>query len=207
MRTASIFAGAVAFGAATFAMTSNAHALGPVDVEVGAKVGFATNPVSGSSATVNGVTATSSPPNPLGFGLGARGGVSFLGFYGGVNFLYYFGSSQDVSVLGQSVSIHEHTFMYGLELGYGITLLDLLTIRPQVGIGNATFSSSGTASGTVNADVGGGSNSNIYIEPGVTGLVSLGGWFVGADANVLFFPGLDNSKAAFTLHGQIGFKF
>jgi hypothetical protein len=165
--------------------------------------GFATNPASSSSA--GGVTV--SAPNPLGFGLGARGGVSFLGFYGGVNFLYYFGSSQDVSVLGQSVSVHEHTFMYGLELGYGITLLDLLTIRPQVGIGNATFSSSASGSGTVNADVGGGSNSNIYIEPGVTGLVSLGGWFVGADANVLFFPGLDNSKAAFTLHGQIGFKF
>ncbi len=42
----------------------------------------------------------------------------------------------------------------------------------------------------------------------MTGLVSLGGWFVGADANLLIFPGLDNfSKVAFTMHGQIGFKF
>ena len=208
MRTASIVAGAFAFGAATFAMTSNAHALGPVDVEVGAKVGFATNPISGSSVTVNGVTATSSPSNPLGFGVGARGGVSFLGFYGGVNFLYYFGSSQDLSSSVQSFSVHEHTFMYGLELGYGITLLDVLTIRPQVGIGNATISSSASGSGTVNANFSGGSDSNIYIEPGVTALISLGGWFVGADANVLFLPGLDlDTKAAFTLHGQIGFKF
>jgi hypothetical protein len=29
-------------------------------------------------------------------------------------------------------------------------------------------------------------------------------WFVGADANVLFFP--DGSSASFTLHGQIGVK-
>ena len=39
MRTASILAGAVAF-AATFAMTRSAHALGPVDIEVGAIVGM-----------------------------------------------------------------------------------------------------------------------------------------------------------------------
>jgi hypothetical protein len=203
MRTASIVAGAFAFSAATFAMTRNAHALGPVDIEVGAKAGIATNPI--SSSTTNGVSV--SAPNPLGFGLGARGGVSFMGFYGGVQLLYYFGSSQDVSALGQSISVSEHTFMYGLELGYGITLLDLLTIRPQVGIGNASFSSSASGSGVVNANVGTGGGSNLYLEPGVTALVSLGTFFVGADANVLFFPGLDNSKAAFTLHGQVGLKF
>jgi hypothetical protein len=203
MRTASIVAGAIAFGAATFAMTSNAHALGPIDIEVGAKAGIATNPDS-SSATINGSSV--SPPNPLGFGLGARGGVAFLGFYGGVQLMYYFGSSQDFGGAGQSLSVKEHTFMYGLELGYGITLLDLLTIRPQVGIGNATFSESGNFSGIANV-TSSQSNSNLYIEPGVTALISLGGWFVGADANVLFFPGRDDSKAAFSLHGQIGLKF
>jgi hypothetical protein len=206
MRTASIFAGALAFGAATFAMTRNAHALGPIDIEVGAKAGIGTNPTSSSSATVNGVSATASAPNPLGFGLGARGGVSFMGIYGGVQLMYYFGSSQDESVLGQTFSAKEHAFMYGLELGYGFKLLDLLTIRPQVGIGNATFSFSGNTSGVANVNTDQ-SNSNLYLEPGVTVLISLGGWFVGADANVLFFPGLDNSKAAFTLHGQIGLKF
>ncbi len=206
MRTASIVVGAFAFSAATFAMTRNAHALGPVDIEVGAKVGFATNPTSSSSVTVNGASATASAPNPLGFGLGARGGVSFMGIYGGVQLMYYFGSSQDESVLGQTFSAKEHAFMYGVELGYGFTLLDLLTIRPQVGIGNATFSLSGNTSGVANVSSDQ-SNSNLYIEPGVTALISLGGWFVGADANVLFFPGLDNSKAAFTLHGQIGLKF
>jgi hypothetical protein len=209
MRTASIVAGACAFCAATFAMTRNAHALGPVDLEVGAKVGFGTNPVSNSNG--------GSSLNPLGFGLGARAGVSFLGFYGGAQLMYYFGGSQDlsvpgvsaggISVPGQSASVSVHTLMYGVEAGYGITLIDILTIRPQIGIGNGTVSCSASASGVVNTSAGCGSQSSLYLEPGVTGLIGLGMWFVGADANVLFFTGLDNSKAAFTLHGQVGLKF
>src|ERR1019366_6022326 len=57
----------------------------------GAKAGVGTNP-------------SSSPINPLGFGLGGRGGASFFGFYGGVDLMYYFGGSQ--SVLGQNVSLN-----------------------------------------------------------------------------------------------------
>jgi hypothetical protein len=169
---------ALAFGAGTFAMSRDAHALGPVDIEVGAKVGVASNPVSSQEGV--------SEPNPLGFGVGARGGVDILGFYGGVNFMYYLGSSTDVTVGSATASASEHTVMYGLELGYGVTLLDLLTIEAA---GGST------------------STSNLYIEPGVTGLVGLGLWYVGADANILFFPGLDNSKASVTIHGQIGIKF
>ena len=199
MRTASIVAAVCAFGAATFAMIPSAHALGPVDVEVAARAGFATNPVSSNNGF--------SFPNPLGFGVGARGGVSFMGIYGGINVMYYFGGSQNESVLGQSFSFSDHTFMYGLEAGYGFTLIDILTIRPQIGVGNASFSTNTNVSGVVSANVGGNNGSNIYLEPGVTGLISLGGWFVGADANALFFPGLNNSTTAFSFHGQIGFKF
>jgi hypothetical protein len=199
MRTASIVAAAFAFGVGTFAMTRNAHALGPLDVEVGAKVGFATNPVSSN----NGVSG----PNPLGFGLGARGGIDIVGIYAGVQLMYYFGGSDTVSALGQSVSLKDHTFMYGVEAGYGFTLIDILTIRPQIGIGNATFSTSGTSSGVVSANVGGQSTSNLYLEPGVTALISLGGWFVGADANLLDFPGLNDGQLAFSFHGQVGYKF
>ncbi len=199
MRSASISVAAFAFCAGTLMMTRDAHALGPVDLEVGAKVGMGTNPISDQ----NGV----STPNPLGFGLGARGGVSFLGIYAGVQLMYYFGSSQDETVLGSTFSAKDHSLLYGIEAGYGITLLDLLTIRPQLGIGNFTLtaSASGNAPGV---SVGGSqSNSNLYLEPGVTGIVSLGGWFVGADANLLFLPGSDyDTKAAFTLHGQVGIK-
>jgi hypothetical protein len=199
MKSVSIFVAALAFGAGTLAMSREAHALGPIGVEVGAKVGVATNP----AGDQNGVSQST----PLGFGVGARGGVDILGFYGGVNFMYYLGSSQDITAAGETASVSVHTVMYGLELGYGITLLDLLTIRPQIGFGNATFSGSGSASGAVTGDVSVPSKSNLYLEPGVTGLVGLGLWYVGADANVLFFPGLDNSKAALSIHGQIGIKF
>lgn len=159
--------------------TRPAHALGPIDLEIGAKAGVATNPASGGGT------------NPLGFGLGGRAGVVLLDhLYGGVNLMYYLGGSDGPESF--------HTLMYGVEAGWGWKLIDILTIRPQVGIGNATFSISGPATS---------SNSNWYLEPGVTGLVSLGLLFVGADANLLAFPGLANSNVAFTLHGQVGVKF
>jgi hypothetical protein len=168
------------FGLASIAIvtsTRTAHALGPIGVEIGAKAGVGTNPDSGT--------------NPLGFGLGGRGGVVlFDHLYGGVNLMYYLGGSDQ----GESV----HTLMYGLEAGWGFTLVDILTIRPQVGLGNATFSSSGPFTASIN---------NLYVEPGVTGILSLGTLFVGADANVILFPGLSNSNVAFTLHGQVGLKF
>jgi|HubBroStandDraft_6_1064221.scaffolds.fasta_scaffold652632_1 hypothetical protein len=199
MRQLSILAAAFACCAGTLMTTRDAHALGPVDLEIGAKAGVGTNPISGS----NGFSA----PNPLGFGLGARGGVDFLGFYGGVQLMYYFGSSESASALGETGSISFHTFMYGVEAGYGFSV-SVLTIRPQIGIGNLTISESGSLSGAfASGSSGGNSNSNLYLEPGVTGLISLGGWFVGADANLLFLPGASyNTTTAFTLHGQIGIK-
>ena len=172
----------------TGAFARDARALGPIDLEVGAKAGVGTNPSSG-------------PANPLGFGLGGRGGVSFFGFYGGLNLLYYFGGSTNVA--GTDVSYH--TLMYGLELGYNIKLA-ILTIRPQLGIGNAVFTAG--PSGGPSTD-----SSNLYLEPGVTGLVSLGTVFVGADANLLLLPsvaqgdGSHSTQTAFTLHGQVGVRF
>lgn len=181
---------ATALGLVTFAVPEDAHALGPVDLEVGAKVGGATNPSSASGA-----------PNPLGFGLGARAGLSFLGgLYAGGSLMYYFGSSaSEPTPAAPSVSVSANTLMYGGELGYGITLLDLLTIRPQVGLGNATFN--GSAGGVSQ------SASYFYLEPGVTALIGLGLLYVGADANALFFPSLQGSQAALSLHAQIGLKF
>jgi len=181
-------------GLSTLAVARDAHALGPVDLEVGAKVGYATNPSSVSGAT-----------NPLGFGLGGRAGLAFLGgIYLGGNIMYYLGGSQSLPTetatgAPSSTSVSVNTLMYGGELGYGFKILDLLTIRPQVGIGNATFSESGGGQSQ--------STSNWYLEPGVTGLIGLGLLYVGADVNALLFPGLANTNAAFSLHAQIGVKF
>jgi hypothetical protein len=185
-RTSPLFA-AAALGAALACIPRDASALGPVDIELAAKAGGGTNPLGGSGQ----------PPNPLGFGLGARGGVSIVGIYVGANVLYYLGSSE--TVLGSNLSVH--SLLYGGELGYDIKVA-ILTIRPQVGVGNYTLSATGLSD-----------QNNLYVEPGVTGLVSLGTLFVGADANALILPnmkqldGSSSTSAGFTLHGQVGVKF
>ncbi len=200
MKSTSILITAAAFGLCILCVTRNARALGPVDLELGGKIGVGSNP-------------NSSGPNPLGFGLGARGGISLAGFYGGASVIYYFGSSQDVTAGGVSLSESVHSLLYGFEGGYGVKLLDLLTLRAQLGIGNATFTAS--ASGQAGGATGGGSvsNSNLYLEPGAVAMVSLGSWFVGGDANVLILPGIQDTsgqsttETAITFHGQIGWVF
>jgi hypothetical protein len=169
---------------------NNAAALGPLDLEVGVKAGVGTTPSNIPDGS----------PNPLGFGIGGRAGISILGLYGGGSIIYYTGGSQN--------NLSVNTLMYGFEGGYGIKLLDLLTLRAQVGVGSYQISAS--LQGTSLP-----SKSNLYLEPGITGIVTLPGlgWFVGADANVLVLTGVDNGSGqsqtdtAFTLHGQVGYKF
>jgi hypothetical protein len=197
-RSAPLVAATLAAASGATLLSRSAYALGPIGIEAGAKIGVGSNPV----GTYTPVTET--PPNPLGFGLGARGGITFMGFYGGLSAMYYLGVGED--------SISQHTTMLGLEAGYGLTLFGLVTVRPQVGLGDAVFTGSGSGgashpaypAGSPGSPVGSGYTSNGYLEPGVTGLVSFGLWYVGADVNALVFPGLDNSKAAVTCHGQVG---
>ena len=179
--------------AAIGASERDAHALGPVDVEVGARAGFGTNP-------------DSKGPNPFGFGVGGRAGVSLFHIYGGVSAIHYFGASADVSgptAMGtfRSTNVTYSSTLLGVEAGYSITAVPHLTLRPQVGVGNAAFS------------FGDASQSHLYLEPGLVALVSLGLVYVGADANVLAIPGVDQGNndtktyTAFTIHAQIGIQF
>ncbi len=85
MNRSFVFAVSSVLGLSTLAVARDAHALGPVDLEVGAKVGYATSPVSGGGT------------NPLGFGVGGRAGLAFLGgIYVGGNIMYYLGGSENV---------------------------------------------------------------------------------------------------------------
>ena len=191
-RTTSTLA-ALAMGAFLFSSSNDAKALGPVDVEIAARAGLGSNPTDGTI-------------NPLGFGLGARGGVSIIGIYGGLSIIDYFGGSDS--------GVSAHALLYGLEGGYGIKLLDLITLRLTLGLGNAAFSTSGNVAGVDISQ----SKSYLYLEPGVTGLISLGSLFVGADLNALIFPSVDTidrttlaqttkAETAVTAHAQVGFKF
>lgn len=162
-----------------------AHALGPIDVEVGAKIGVGTKPDSDA------------PVNYLGFGVGGRGGVSIFGLYGGLSAVHYFGGSYE--------GVDYSSTLLGVEVGYTIKAIPLIRLRPQIGVGNYHLSAS--------SDQVSGSDDRLYLEPGVNVVVPIGLLFVGADANALILPahtgdlGHDDTRAAFTLHAQIGIDF
>jgi len=129
---------AVSFASAfaTTTMARDGRAIGPLDIEVAGTVGFGTDPLAERG------------PNPLGFGGGGRAGVAFRGLYLGVALAYYAGASDsrapfsDFSQASRIAEPHssDHVLTYGLEAGYGFRLLGLLTIRPQIGLGNLTLS-------------------------------------------------------------------
>jgi hypothetical protein len=171
-----------------------ARALGPIDVEAAAKIGGGTSPFG-------------SFPNPLGFGLGARGGVVLGGLYGGVSLIYYFGGGSSAAGCGGG-NCSASSFLYGLEGGYGGKLFNLVTLRGQLGIGNFQMSEGGS--------IGSRSASNLYLEPGLVALVSFGMIIAGVDANILILPGVNDPTfngsgsswdAAYTMHIQGGIKF
>jgi hypothetical protein len=173
-----------------------AWALGPVDLEIAAQVGGGTSTV-GSGA-----------PNALGLGVGGRVGISAFGFYGGLAAMRYFGDGQDIPDASGGPPVHTYasSTLVGLEGGYNLGL-SILTLRPQLGIGyyNAGFSYSNPP-GLGEPGSSSGSTSSIYAEPGITGLVSFGLWFVGADADLLWVPAVDNAQVAVVLHAQLGIK-
>jgi hypothetical protein len=200
----------VALGFGLLCLPTQAHALGPLDLEVGAKVGGGSN------------TGGTGGPNPLGFGLGGRAGVSLrslFGLYAGVNFVYYLGSNQTFgTTLGSVETTSSHSVEYGFELGYGYRL-GPVTLRGQVGVGD--FEIDQTLMPSRPSVPGGfpGSEHYLYFEPGLLGLVSFGFVYVGVDVNALFLPaGPSNTigpngtaghalAGAVTAHAQVGVKF
>jgi hypothetical protein len=172
---------------ALLAFPKKAHALGPVDIEIGAKGGIATGPL-----------------GPLGFGIGGRGGVSILGLYAGVDVIDYLGATSTCgscsSPPGQTVKQSRSALLYGFEGGYSFKF-SVVTIRPQLGLGNFRLSN---ADGDPTPGPSATSN-HFYLEPAVVGLVTLGAFFVGADVGALLLPTAPDS--ALTVHGQIGVTF
>lgn len=143
----------------TVAAPEKAHALPGIGASAGIIGGLGMKPSDYPSGAAN----------PYGVGLGVRGGVNLMGLYGGLTFLYHLGGSYDVPIVG---SIKTNVMYYGLEGGYEIGL-GPLAVRPYVGLGNFTAKASG--GGTDSSD------SSLYVAPGIVGLVSVAGLFVGAD--------------------------
>jgi hypothetical protein len=185
IRSTRLLVPAIATGLVWLSVPRVAHALGPASVEVAARGGIASSP-------------TSDHPNPLGGGIGARAGVSIFSLYGGLSVMYYFGGKDSEP----GIETSNHTLMYGVEAGFNLGV-PLLTIRPQVGIGDFSVSAS-CSSDSGPACTGG---NNLYIEPGVLALLSLGQFLVGADGDLLFVPNLDSAKVAVVGNLQVGVKF
>jgi hypothetical protein len=178
---------------------TDAHALGPADVEAGAKVGVGI-PLNNAPNTVLG----------LGFGVGGRAGVTFFNVYAGVAGVYYFGQTKTTN-LGITESLH--TLMLGIEAGYDLKVFRFLTLRPQLGLGNQEY--------YVKTNVTPGSDSSyFYLEPAIVGLVPLKNLYVGADIGTRILPAgpamstcpdgpgtCHSFHAGLTLHAQVGVRF
>lgn len=202
-RSLSLLFGALLF-VSLFFRSTDAHALGPIEAEVGARLGYATNPDSNIS-------------NPLGTDIGIRGGLElFHKLYLGGNVQYYFGSEVNTPLSGPGTdgSVSTHTFLLGFEAGYSIHV-SLLTIRPQLGIGDASLTTFGTYSPsaitgpTLNNYTQ--TNTRLYLEPGVVALINFGLVYVGADANILVITDANsqdgNAYSSFAFGGQAGLRF
>jgi hypothetical protein len=172
---------------AIVAFPGKADALGPVDVEIGARAGV-----------------TAGPLGPLGFGIGGRGGVSILGrLYAGIDVIDYLGATATCGGCSwpagaMPVEQWRSALLYGFEAGYNFKV-SRVTIRPQLGLGDLRLSAwyGGPTAGAI--------SNYFYLEPAVVGLVSFGVLFVGADVGALLLLTAPNS--ALTVHGQIGVIF
>jgi hypothetical protein len=152
---------------AIVAFPGKADALGPVDVEIGARAGV-----------------TAGPLGPLGFGIGGRGGVSILGrLYAGIDVIDYLGATATCGGCSwpagaMPVEQWRSALLYGFEAGYNFKV-SRVTIRPQLGLGDLRLSAwyGGPTAGAI--------SNYFYLEPAVVGLVSFGVLFVGADVGAL----------------------
>jgi hypothetical protein len=193
---------------------AEAHALGPIDVEVALKFGVGTAPGGEGSGL-----------NPLNLGDGARGGVALSGLYGGLAVMEYYGRRSEGSSCvvtptgwvpdGSTGSTSAHALMYGVEGGYGVKLGARSLLRAQLGVGDYAemIDVSGSSSAAASEPFRGTRNS-VYLEPGLTAMFSFARvLFAGFDVNVLLLPndaklgGGSSFDAAFTAHGQFGLKF
>ena len=207
MKSLCIPASALALSLALLCISRDARALGPVDLEVGAKLGYGSNP-SGYA------------PNPLGVEVGGRVGVAFFGFYGGSTAQYNLGGSTQSSIGQQTY----HSYQYGVELGYGFKIPFVrLIIRPTVGIGNYVPVVGGYVATPDGGQLCGSPGvvctipSALYLEPGVTAFFTFGRLFVGGDVNLFILPAypvVDSSgnqanttDVGVTAHAQIGVRF
>lgn len=182
--------------ASALLVTRDASAL---EVEGGLKLGGATKPGFATSTT------------PYGFGLGARAGLSAFHVYLGVAATAYFGGSFEApSQAAGHVKIGWSSTLIGGELGTTFRPLRYLVLRPQLGIGDASFSVTidGTPLKSANAGYPFPDHADhLYFEPNLTALIPImDQFYVGGDFGALVTV-VGRPYPAFTAHVQAGAFF
>jgi len=162
------------------------------DVELGARVGYATAPIRGAV-------------NPFGVGFGGRAGIALGGLYLGASLVDYLG--------GTDVDLADAALLYGLEAGYGwrwrVLARSALTLRLRLGAGNAAVSHTDPSQRKVDVvSTASGSSSrsssdtttvnNLYVEPGFAMMLASGMTFIALGANVLVVPGISYGEPGST---------
>jgi hypothetical protein len=152
--------------------------------------------------------------------------------------MYYVGGSGKIDVTDgpdyERGSVSPHSFLYGGEVGYGLTLASLVVLRAQLGLGDEMLGmGGGVAIGSLDDNIVTfpqpvRTTNYLYLEPGVTALVEFGKVYAGVDVNALLLPsgpklvsptGIGSSfstapfssshtlDSAVTVHGQVGIRF
>ncbi len=124
--------------------------------------------------------------DPLGFGLGLRGGYNFDKIFIGGRFMYYFGDSSALPTGNLAMK----SWLIAAEGGYDLAL-GRFTLRPGIALGVVSRIIDGPP-----AFIGGGlgaipnSSSDtqvgLYVAPGVSLILPLDRFFIGADARLHF---------------------
>jgi hypothetical protein len=210
MWKAAYVASAIVLGATLAAWPREARAAGPIDIEGGGVGGAATNPSHG--------------PSPFGGGVGMRAGAGYEGLYLGLALTHYFGDSGELHAGKTEAAVKQGSALYGADLGYtfAFTSGKYLKLRPILQLGDVQI----TRSGSLSSQELTGNYSGFYLQPGFVALLTVNAFYVGVDVGLLIVPGASDlegvtenaadtaslvtsrrSLAAFTSHGQLGFRF
>ncbi|HMJ53843.1 MAG TPA: outer membrane beta-barrel protein [Polyangiaceae bacterium] len=137
-------------------------------------------------------------------GIGARGGVTLpMSLYVGGTILYHLGKTETIAGGDVTANIWYLGAEGGYDLGAGP-----LTIRPYLGVGYANLRVSAPDVCVLGTCAGGGSHSDgkLAFWPGVTGLIGLGGLFVGADVRYVLLVDVEDGNA-FSAFATVGMGF
>ena len=133
--------------------------------------------------------------NPYGIGLGVNGGYTLgFGLFVGGQFDYYFGGSEETEFAGSTLEFNAKVFDFMGQVGYDIGLSPDFVLRPQAGVGLASFGGKICAGGRCESPD---RESHFALVPGVKALYDVGPVMLTGEASYqMVFVDEDGSEAS-----------